>query len=125
NKTPMKNKLLLKGMVSFFFIYLLINEEIKAQEPVVQGTVTSTEDGEAIIGATLLLQDDLNSSRGTVTDINGKYSLSVQGPESTMVISSIGYISQTIKVGNRSEINIQLDPEVSELSEVVVTAFWD
>ncbi|EPR74572.1 TonB-dependent receptor [Winogradskyella psychrotolerans RS-3] len=42
-----------------------------------------------------------------------------------MVISSIGYISQTIKVGNRSEINIQLDPEVSELSEVVVTAFWD
>ncbi|AKP54090.1 SusC/RagA family TonB-linked outer membrane protein [Cyclobacterium amurskyense] len=119
----MRNDLRFKGMVSLIFILLLFLEEVKAQDPIVRGTVTSSEDGQVIIGATLLLQGGQATNQGTVTDVNGQYSLSVQGPESTLVISSIGYISQTIKVGNRSEINIQLDPDISELSEVVVTAF--
>jgi len=119
----MKNKLLFKGMVSFSFIVLLFMEVVKAQETVVRGTVSSSEDGQEIIGATLLLQGDQSSSQGTVTDVNGEYSLSVAGPESRLVISSIGYTPQTIRVGNRSVINIRLDPDVSELSEVVVTAF--
>lgn len=119
----MKNKLLFKGMISFSFIILLFMEVVKAQETVVRGTVSSSEDGQEIIGATLLLQGDQSSSQGTVTDVNGEYSLSVAGPESRLVISSIGYTPQTIRVGNRSVINIRLDPDVSELSEVVVTAF--
>jgi len=119
----MKNKLLFKGMVSFSFIVLLFMEVVKAQETDVRGTVSSSEDGQEIIGATLLLQGDQSSSQGTVTDVNGEYSLSVAGPESRLVISSIGYTPQTIRVGNRSVINIRLDPDVSELSEVVVTAF--
>lgn len=119
----MKNYLRFKGMLCLMIILLIFSEGVMAQGTIVRGTVTSSEDGQAIIGATLLLQGGQDSSQGTVTDVNGQYSLSVQGPESTLVVSSIGYIPQTIRVGNRSEIDIQLDPDVSELSEVVVTAF--
>lgn len=119
----MKNHLLTKRMIFVPLIILLITEEVKAQDTIVRGKITSSEDGQAIIGATLLLQGEQSTSQGTVTDVNGEYSLSVDGPESTLVISSIGYTSKTIRVGNRSVIDIQLDPDISELSEVVVTAF--
>src|SRR5690606_15248647 len=62
-------------------------------------------------------------NQGTITDVDGQYSLTVAGPESTLVVSSIGYRSQTIQVGNRTVLDIQLEPDISELSEVVVTAF--
>ena len=119
----MENKLLFIKMISFALVSLLWVGELKAQERVISGTVTSLEDGQPIIGATLLVQGSSNQSQGTVTDVEGKYSIKVAGPEATLVVSSIGYESQTIPVGNRSVLDIQLRSDVSELSEVVVTAF--
>src|SRR5690606_38557058 len=118
----MKNKILLCGMFFLAFATFFFSGVVQAQELAIRGTITSSEDGTPIIGATLLVQGGTNSE-GTITDVEGKYSLSVDGPESTLVISSIGYQTKTITVGNLSVIDVQLDPDVSELSEVVVTAF--
>lgn len=61
------------------------------------------------------------STNGTVTDINGKFSLSVPN-KSTLVISYIGYVSKAIIVGNQTVFNIQLTEDTQNLNEVVVTA---
>ena len=74
--------------------------------------------GETIIGANVL---EKGSTNGTVTDINGKFSLSVPN-KSTLVISYIGYVSKAIVVGNQTVFNIQLTEDTQNLNEVVVTA---
>ena len=83
----------------------------------ISGTITDSN-GEPIIGANVL---EKGSTNGTVTDINGKFSLSVPN-KSTLVISYIGYVSKAIIVGNQTVFNIQLTEDTQNLNEVVVTA---
>src|SRR5690606_14646191 len=62
---------------------------------------------------------------GTVTDIDGNFSLEVPSSEAVLVISSIGYASQEIVVGERSVINVALAPDVLSLSEVVIVGYGE
>ncbi|MFD2033650.1 SusC/RagA family TonB-linked outer membrane protein [Belliella marina] len=106
--------------IAFVLICILGHiDPVFGQERVVRGIVTSKTDGLPMPGVSVL---DKSSRSGTVTDIDGKYSLTV-GPNSVLVFSFIGFTMQEIQVGNQSEINLQLDEDTSELSEVVVTAF--
>ena len=84
----------------------------------VSGTVTDGTD--PIPGVTILEEGTMN---GTLTDINGKYSIKVSSKESKIVFSSIGFDSQTVLVGNNTTINITLKEEISELDEVVVIGY--
>ncbi|MEQ9303818.1 MAG: carboxypeptidase-like regulatory domain-containing protein [Marinoscillum sp.] len=88
-----------------------------AQETI-SGKVTD-ENGEGLPGVTLQVK---GTSTGTVTDIDGKYSLSVS-PDAEVVVSFIGYIPQTISINGRSVINVALDIDIAELSEVVVIGY--
>lgn len=89
-----------------------------AQSILVTGKVTDGK-GTVIQGATVSV---LGTSRGTITDNDGLYSISASQSES-LVFSYVGFISQTIKVGNQSIINIQLATDESQnLQGVVVTA---
>ena len=92
----------------------------QAQETVVSGTVTSTEDVGGLPGVNVLVK---NSTQGTVTDIDGNYNISVPGAEAVLVFSSVGYESQEVTVGNRSVIDLQLDPDLQSLDEVVVVGY--
>lgn len=87
---------------------------------IVTGKVTSQDDGLPLPGVSILLED---SSVGTVTDVEGMYSISVPGPESTLVFSFIGFQSKSIVVGNSTTHNVVLGPSLSQLDEVIVTAF--
>ena len=85
-------------------------------------TITGTvldENEEALPGATVSVQ---GTTRGTVTDLDGKFSITVP-EESTLVISFIGYQAQTIKVSNQSELTIRLSQDASALEEVVVIGY--
>ncbi len=84
----------------------------------VSGTVTDGTD--PIPGVTILEEGTMN---GTLTDINGKYSIKAASKESKIVFSSIGFDSQTVLVGNNTTINITLKEEISELDEVVVIGY--
>ncbi|WP_338872268.1 SusC/RagA family TonB-linked outer membrane protein [Spirosoma sp. SC4-14] len=89
-----------------------------AQDRVITGKVTSATDGTVLPGANVQLK---GSTRGTTTDGNGNFKLSV-GSNATLVVSLIGMVSQTVEVGSRNQVNISLAESSSELNEVVVTA---
>src|SRR5690554_690540 len=89
------------------------------QSRTVTGTVISSEDGMEIPGANILIK---GTSIGTSTNINGTYSIQVNGSQDVLVFSFIGYESQEQEVGSRSVIDITLTPEATSLGEVVVTA---
>jgi len=75
--------------------------------------------GEPIIGVTVI---EKGTTNGTTTDINGKFTLNVQGPNSILVISFIGYKKMELEVGHGVK-NITLEEDVATLSEVVVVGY--
>lgn len=85
----------------------------------VTGQVTSAEDGQPIPGATVLVKGTTN---GTITDIEGNYSINVNDPNATLVFSYVGYLTEEISVSNRSVVDISLIVDITQLGEVVVTA---
>lgn len=82
---------------------LLASASAFAQTKTVTGTVTDAAN-EPLIGASVLVQ---GTSTGTITDMDGKYSISVT-PEDVLAFSYVGMTSQTIKVGAQNVINVTL-----------------
>ena len=72
-----------------------------------------------LIGATIM---EKGTTNGVVTDYDGNFSINVQ-PGATLVVSYVGYVSQEIKVGNQSNLNIMLEDEGRNLNEVVVIGY--
>lgn len=60
---------------------------------------------------------------GSISDVNGKYSIQVQNANSVLVFSFIGYVSQKVTAGNRSVIDVTLAQELTALDEVVVVGY--
>lgn len=81
------------------------------------GKVVSTEDGEPIIGASVLVK---GTERGTVTDVNGAFSISLPTGADSLIISYIGMTPQKVKAG--SALLIKMSPAAAAIDEVVVTA---
>lgn len=98
---------------------LLSSTYLFAQDRTVSGTVTSADDGSPIPGANVVLKGTTN---GTVTDIDGNYKLTIPSDNATLVVSFIGFGSMEIAVGSRTVIDVALESDITELSEVVVTA---
>lgn len=85
----------------------------------ITGTV-SGETGEALPGVSVLLK---GTSTGTVTDVAGKYKLTLPDANGTLVFSYIGYVSQEVPVTNRSVVDVQLISDTKSLAEVVVVGY--
>jgi TonB-linked SusC/RagA family outer membrane protein len=106
-------KILLLGLSLF-----LVSALAFAQGRKVTGTVTSGEDGMPIPGATVLVK---GTTVGTATDLDGQFSLTVPADGKVLVFSFIGTATQEINVGQKSVIDVTLQPDVQSLSEVVIT----
>lgn len=93
--------------------------EAVAQQPIkkISGIVVDAN-GEPVIGVNVLEQGTTN---GTITDIDGKFSLSVPA-QSILIVSYIGYITKEVAVGAQSFFRIKLEEDTKKLEEVVVTA---
>ena len=90
----------------------------QAQDRTVTGTVLD-QDGLAVIGANVYVKG--NPTKGTATDLDGNFELTVGSDENVLVVSYVGYASQEVDVTGRDNIEVTLKEDV-ELSEVVVTA---
>ena len=90
------------------------------QEVRVSGKVVSGEYEEGIPGVNVRVR---GTSTGTVTDLEGNYSLEVPSSESVLVFTAVGFVTQEVQVGNQSTINITLEADVQQLSEVVVVGY--
>lgn len=104
----------------FVLPMLLLTVILWGQEKQVSGVVTSAEDGLPVIGASILLK---GTDMGTVSDVDGTYSIKVPGDDAVLVVSYTGLKSQEITVGNRTTINIVMESSVAFLDEVVVTGY--
>ncbi len=101
----------------FLFLSFLITLPVIAQNSVT-GVVTSSEDGEPIIGASVIIK---GTSRGASTNLDGQFSIQAEGNQ-TLVFSYVGMETQEIPISNRTVINVVLNPRSEVLEEVVVTA---
>ncbi|WP_270088630.1 SusC/RagA family TonB-linked outer membrane protein [Sphingobacterium sp. SYP-B4668] len=110
----MKQKLL-----SFFLVCTLLVGVTYAQNRQVTGKVTSASDGTPVQGVSVAVQ---GTTSATQTDGSGNYSINVAG-NATLVFSYVGYQRQTVAVGDRSTVNVQLASDETSLEEVVVTAY--
>ena len=96
--------------------------DLLAQQRTVSGKVTSVEDGSALPGVNVVLK---GSTTGTVTDVDGNYSLSVPDGESVLVFSFIGLATEEATVGSRSVIDIQMVPDATEIAEIVIIGYGE
>ncbi|ACT96789.1 TonB-dependent receptor [Dyadobacter fermentans DSM 18053] len=90
-----------------------------AQEIVVKGVIRDQQN-EALPGASVLVK---GTQSGTVTDVDGNYSIGVPNEQAVLVFSFIGYGSQEVTVGNRTQIDVTLGADLKTLNEVVVIGY--
>ncbi|MCD8166850.1 MAG: carboxypeptidase-like regulatory domain-containing protein [Bacteroides sp.] len=118
----MKQNYLKGGRWTSFCLFLIavcLCPVISAQSYQVSGIVKDRE-GVELIGVNVMEEGTTN---GSVTDLSGRFSLSVKGPSSILNITYIGYEKQTITVGNRREIIVVMSEEMNEIDELVVVAY--
>jgi TonB-linked SusC/RagA family outer membrane protein len=108
---------------SYIFMLLLMScwlaSPAIAQQRI-SGKVTSAADGLPLPGVSILVQ---GTNTGTVTDVDGNYSIEAPGPSAVLIFSFIGYQNKNLPVGNNTTINVALLEKTSQLEEVIVTAF--
>ena len=93
---------------------------LSAQNGVVKGVVTSSEDGLPLPGATIMIA---GTKTGASTDLDGKYALGKVDKDATLTYSFTGFTTQNVKYTGQETINVSLKPESLKLNEVVVTGY--
>lgn len=116
----MKNKIAVRSLfISGLLVVLSWNLSV-GQRINVGGTIVSTSNQEPIIGATVSVS---GSSIGTVSDASGRYKIENVNPDDTLIFSFIGYESRKEFINGRTEIDINLTPNVSQLNQLVVIGY--
>ena len=101
--------------------FVLIGFSTLAQSQIIKGNVTAEGSSDGLPGVTILVK---GSSNGTVTDIEGNYTLDISNlTDPILVFSFVGYIQQEVNVSSRSVVNVSLEEDVQALDEVVVVGY--
>ena len=99
---------------------LIMSFQLMAQQRRVSGTIVDSRDQSAMIGANIM---EKGTSNGTVTDIEGRFTLNLTSSAPVLVISSIGYQTLEVVVGNRNTLNLEMSEDTELLDEVVVVGY--
>lgn len=117
-KRPLRSvTLLVSCLVGLLALYPV--EALLAQQQVA-GQVIDAASKETIPGANVIVK---GTTVGTVTDMDGRFTLEATGPEAVLVVSFVGYLKQEITVANQSQINIELHADQAQLEEIVVIGY--
>lgn len=95
------------------------NNEIQQSQRKVTGRVMDVN-GELLIGVNVMEQGTTN---GTVTDINGTYTINVTTTNPTLVFTYVGFKTREVQVGNQGILDVTLEEDIEALDEVVVVGF--
>ncbi len=111
----MKPKLVMLIMsLMGFWVFPALSQQIQISGVVMDETELPLPGANVVVKGT---------TSGTVTDVDGKFSIQVPDKESVLVISYLGYISKEILVGSQTNFTVNLDPNLDELDEVVVVGY--
>lgn len=114
----MKKILLLLVMV----LALAGGSGVMAQDRTVSGVVTSAEDGLPLPGVNVVIK---GTTVGTSSDADGKYSVNLPGQEAVLVFSFIGLTTVEMNAVGGTQLDVQMETDVAQLSEVVVVAYGE
>jgi TonB-linked SusC/RagA family outer membrane protein len=104
-------------LVLSLFLFHFSNAQVRQ----VSGKVTSSSEAGGLPGVNVVVK---NTNQGTITDVNGAYSVSAE-PGAIIVFSSLGYKTEEITLANQTTINVVLEEESKILDEVVITGFQE
>jgi TonB-linked SusC/RagA family outer membrane protein len=116
----MKLKLYFRVFLFSVFGLFVMLQSAMSQGNKVTGKVTELSTGEGLPGVSVSVK---GTSRGTVSDANGKFEIESRSSSETLVFSFVGYKSQEVNVGAKSIINVALEADIASLEEVVVTGY--
>lgn len=105
--------------ITLFQIQKADNKPLQSASRRVIGFVKDDK-GQPVIGATVMVQ---GTTTGTVADVDGSYKIDLPSADAVLAVSYLGYKSQTIEVGGRTNIDITLEDENQVLQEVVVVGY--
>jgi hypothetical protein len=109
-----------KNLRYFLAMFSLVFQVIVlGQGKIVTGNVTD-ERGTPLPGVSVVIP---GTSRGTITDVNGNYSIIFEEGQNVLQFSFIGFKKEIIKVQDQSVINVQMEPDIKDLDEVVVIGY--
>ena len=109
----------MKVFIHVFFASLFALNVYGQGETQISGTVRSFEDDEPLPGVSIYIK---GTTTGTITDLEGNYSLAVPANTNTLVFSFIGFMTEEIDITGKTKVNLALVPDVISLGEIVVTA---
>lgn len=109
----------MKKVTLLLALLLFMGMTIVQAQKTISGTVTSSEDGQPIPGATVLVK---NTTIGTTTNEDGFYEFTVPAEARTLVFSFVGMVSLEVPIGDQTTINVTLEPDILDIEGVVVTA---
>ena len=99
-------------------VFAFLSTFAYAQIPI-SGLVTG-EGGDGLPGVNVIVK---GTSQGTITDIEGKYSIEVPSREATLVFSYVGYLTEEVVIGERTSLDMLMTPDVTSLGEIVVVGY--
>ncbi len=103
----------------YLLVFFLLSQLSLSAQKTVTGKVTTSSDTEGVPSVSIVLK---GTTQGTITDLDGKYSISVPDENAVLQFSFVGFVTQEVIVGNRSSIDITM-AEGATLNEVVVIGY--
>lgn len=110
---------MIKKYLLLIFLMFLISPGLFSQQLSVSGVIKGA-DGETLPGVNIL---EKGTQNGTISDLEGRFSLNITTAEPVLVISYVGYITQEIEISDRYELHIIMNEELVSLDEVVVVGY--
>ena len=110
-------------MRKFLLLLIIINLSLSSAfaQVKVSGSVTDSEDGMPVIGATVTVK---GTSSGTVTDTKGAFTISLPSTPGTIIVSFLGYQERVIAVSKgMTRVDVKLEKSTTAIDDVVVTGF--
>ena len=114
------NVILSKSKRSFLLVALFLMGclQLLAQSRMIQGEVTDAQNGEPLIGSTVMVEGEKS---GTVTDFDGNFKLQVTSSAKKVKISYIGYVDKIVEISDRMNVKLESDSQI--LTDVVVIGY--
>jgi TonB-dependent starch-binding outer membrane protein SusC len=109
----------MRKLLLLFLVFCGLQLSAMAQQKIITGTVTGLDDGQPVIGCTVLVQ---GTTVGTTTDVDGKYQINAS-EGSTLEFRFVGMKTRTVLVGQSDIIDMQLEYDILGMDEVIVVAY--
>jgi len=101
-------------------LLLLIPLGLMAQEITITGTVTSGSDNQPLPGVNVVIK---GTTKGVVTDLEGRYSIAVPGSDAVLEFSYVSFLTEEIQVAGQTVIDVKLYDDITALDEVIVVGY--